>query len=724
MRYTFSLALALACSVFVSAQQMAVKSFRLLENDLTAQVYHTKIDQNGHKAALIKVETTQTGFEFDGGSLGIVAVEQKTAEVWVYVPYKAKTITIKHAQLGIIRGYAYPIAIEAGRTYVMELVSGTVETIVKPTEIETQWLAINTTPEGANVFIEDMLVGTTPFSRKYPEGDYVYRIELPRYHNEAGKVTLKGDRETLTFTMRPKFGNISITSAPENGMAIYLNDENTGRTTPATLAEVPSGNQTVKLISQWYQPQAKLVTVTDNQTARADFTMEPAFADITVTTKPVADIVIDGAHKGNGTYTARMMAGVYTVKAELAKHHPDQKQLTVMAGKPQTITLNLKPQTGSLDITSTPFDATITIDGKNHGTTPRTVKDLLVGTYTLTLTKQGYGTVTKTITIAEGKTADINETLPSGMEVTITSTPSGAQLWVNGNPAGTTPVTTTLAFGNHTIKLVNSKKEVVETITVTQGGEGRWDYNVSEFSNFTETFTVSISRKRSVKVNLEMVAVQGGTFTMGCTGEQGGDCDSDEKPTFQATVSDFYIGRYEITQAQWRALMGASTSLSSPSYFKNCDNCPVENVSWNDVQEFIKKLNQQMGKKYRLPTEAEWEYAARGGLRSKGYKYAGSNSIDEVAWYTSNSGSKTKPVGGKKPNELGLYDMSGNVWEWCEDWYSSYTSNSKNNPTGPYRVLRGGSWDTYARGCRVSRRGSITPGNRGGSRGFRLVLVP
>ena len=211
---------------------------------------------------------------------------------------------------------------------------------------------------------------------------------------------------------------------------------------------------------------------------------------------------------------------------------------------------------------------------------------------------------------------------------------------------------------------------------------------------------------------------------MGATAEQGSDAYSDEKPTHSVTVSDFYIGKYEVTQAQWKAVMG-----SNPSEFKG-DNLPVENVSWNDIQEFIQKLNAQTGKKFRLPTEAEWEYAARGGNQSKGYKYSGSNSIGDVAWYYDNSSSKTHPVGQKSPNELGIYDMTGNVYEWCQDWYdsSAYSSSSQTNPTGPNsgsnRVLRGGGWGSAAGGCRVSRRGYSYPDYRFYGFGFRLVMEP
>ena len=222
----------------------------------------------------------------------------------------------------------------------------------------------------------------------------------------------------------------------------------------------------------------------------------------------------------------------------------------------------------------------------------------------------------------------------------------------------------------------------------------------------------------------KMVRVRGGTFTMGCTKEQGRDCADDEKPAHRVTVSDFSIGTYEVTQQEWRAVMG-----SNPSNFKNCDACPVENVSWDDIQEFLSRLNAKTGRAYRLPTEAEWEYAARGGSQSRGYKYAGSNSVDEVAWYTSNSGSKTHPVGQKKANELGLYDMSGNVYEWCaDDWHDNYSGAPStgrawiDSPRASYRVYRGGSWDTNAQFCRVSCRDSDTPSIRNNILGFRLAL--
>jgi len=209
-----------------------------------------------------------------------------------------------------------------------------------------------------------------------------------------------------------------------------------------------------------------------------------------------------------------------------------------------------------------------------------------------------------------------------------------------------------------------------------------------------------------------MVYVAGGTFQMGSNSE------SDEKPIHTVTVSSFYMDKTEVTQAQYRKVMG-----KNPSNFSGCDDCPVEKVTWKNANKYAKKVGK------RLPTEAEWEYAARGGNKSKGYRYSGSNNLDAVGWYYDNSRRKTHPVAQKQPNELGLYDMSGNVWEWCSDWYSNsyYRSSPKSGPKGPnsgkFRVVRGGGWGGYDGDSRVADRNGLNPGIRYGFyRGFRLVL--
>ena len=221
-------------------------------------------------------------------------------------------------------------------------------------------------------------------------------------------------------------------------------------------------------------------------------------------------------------------------------------------------------------------------------------------------------------------------------------------------------------------------------------------------------------------VDFKMIAVEGGTFTMGATAEQDGEAESNEKPTHQVTLNDYYIGETEVTQALWKAVMGSNPSKELG------DNNPIESISWNDCQEFIQRLNHATGMWFRLPTEAEWEFAARGGNQSHGYKYSGSNNANDVAWHKDNSGETTQPVATKQANELGIYDMSGNIREWCEDRWSEYTSDPQTNPKGPTtgkrREGRGGCMISDSRYCRVSERKNSIPANNGYALGMRLAM--
>ena len=261
----------------------------------------------------------------------------------------------------------------------------------------------------------------------------------------------------------------------------------------------------------------------------------------------------------------------------------------------------------------------------------------------------------------------------------------------------------------------NIESVVVEDKHPDQSSKGQED---SHAEAEVRTFNVN-------DVSFDMVLVKGGTFTMGNTdkGVISGIFSflDNDRPAHNVTLTqDYYIGKTQVTQNLWRAVMG-----NNPSYFKG-DNRPVESVSWNDCQEFLSKLNEMTGLDFRLPTEAEWEYAARGGNRSRGYKYSGSDNIGSVAWYDGNSNSTTHPVAGKQSNELGIYDMSGNVWEWCGDRYGSYSSSSQTNPkgaaSGNARVYRGGSWDDDPGCCRPANRDYYAPDFRSDCIGFRLAL--
>ena len=236
-------------------------------------------------------------------------------------------------------------------------------------------------------------------------------------------------------------------------------------------------------------------------------------------------------------------------------------------------------------------------------------------------------------------------------------------------------------------------------------------------TTFSDVLTVTVN-----DVTFQMVYVEGGTFTMGATAEQGDDANNDEKPAHSVTLNGYYIGQTEVTQALWNAVM-----RNNPSEYKG-DDLPVENVSWDDCQMFVRSLNYVTGRTFRLPTEAEWEYAARGGSKSRGYKYSGSDNLDSVAWHFDNFYTKTNAVAAKAPNELGLYDMSGNVCEWCWDLYGDYSSSAQYNPmgslSGDRRVIRGGGWISLVTECRVSDRYHYAPDDFSDYIGLRLVLVP
>ena len=273
-------------------------------------------------------------------------------------------------------------------------------------------------------------------------------------------------------------------------------------------------------------------------------------------------------------------------------------------------------------------------------------------------------------------------------------------------------------------KLVVKRFVMLLSVLVWTLGVMAQRYVPDAYRRSNRTYTVN-------GVSFTMVFVEGGTFTMGATPEQGYEDQDDDMPAHRVTLGDYYIGQTEVTQELWHAVMG-----NNPSNFKGCKH-PVECVSWNDCQQFISRLNSLTGQRFRLPTEAEWEYAARGGNQSQGYKYSGSNFCDNVAWNDENAGDGvgvdspdygTHDVATKSPNELGIYDMSGNVCEWCQDWYNEdyYSRSPQSNPMGPSsgseRVFRGGGWFNAAGGCRVAYRPCYAPDDRDNDLGLRLVL--
>lgn len=705
-------------AALLHAQSISVSSFTLDEADLTANLKGTTVlDQNGGKCALIRIQTTQKGFTFDVGSLGVQKVDDsKVGEVWLYVPAGVKRMDIRHPQLGTLSGYSFPVNISGGRTYKMQLTTGEVQTIVR-NSITQQYVQFNVTPQTAIVEFDgdvlDVVEGMATKRKAF--GTYSYNVQAPLYHSKGGSVTVNNpnSKHIVDVALEPAFGYLEV---PDGGSVknakVFVNNEYKG-TTPFRSDRMASGQYLVRIVQNLYSPVQQEVTISDNRTTKFTPTLSADFATVTLQVDGNAEIWVNDERKGSGSWTGQLVSGDYRIECRRQNHRTSAKELSVSpAMNGQTIRLSApSPIYGTLDVSSTPANADIFIDNEKVGVTPMIVPQCLVGHHEVKISKTGHSDFIKSIDLAEGATEEISATLQSGRNVTVT-TASGAAIFIDGKNVGITSYSGSLAYGTHTLYAeLAGKRTATKTIEVPVGTDPLAAVTLSFFGD--QTITVG-------DVSFTMVAVEGGTFTMGATAEQGSDAGYDEEPTHRVTLSSYYIGQTEVTQALWKEVMD-----KKPSKFKG-DNNPVEQVSWDDCQTFIQKLNQRIGKNFRLPTEAEWEYAARGGLKSRGYKYSGSNDLSSVAWYNDNSDSKTHAVGTKAPNELGIYDMSGNVLEWCNDWYGNYSSSAQTNPTGAAsgsrRVYRGGSWYFSARFCRSSDRGNSTPSNRDDYLGLRLAL--
>ena len=452
----------------------------------------------------------------------------------------------------------------------------------------------------------------------------------------------------------------ALTVNPQNAVVTIDGIQQTVSTDGAYSAMLPYGSHTYKVEAGGYISKSGSFTISSSDTTPINVSLVSAMATVSVTCPtPAVSLYVDKKSVGVAPWSGSLKEGMHLVEAKKEGYRSQQRTINLSQQQKLDVAFNeLVAIQGNLSVNYKPFGADVYIDGKKIGQSPRVFNGILVGSHKVEIKKDGYGTESKQVNIQEGQTATL-----AGMLTTNTSSSVASGASLSGNTI---------------------------TIPVKNG------------------------------ISIDMVRVKAGTFTMGATREMENPYD-DEKPIHQVTLTnDYYIGRYEVTQALWKAVMG-----NNPSKYEG-DNLPVEQVSWDDCQEFISKLNIITGKTFRLPTEAEWEYAARGGKKSRGYQYSGSNNISDVAWHEDNSDSKTHAVGTKQANELGIYDMSGNVNEWCQDRYGFYSSSSQVNPTGSNsrynRVYRGGSWFNNAGFCRSSYRRSNTPDNCNSYLGLRLVL--
>ena len=504
-------------------------------------------------------------------------------------------------------------------------------------EIEPKWA--NVVVDGKNHVPDQYGLVTLVLSN----GSYNYSVTANDYYTENGTLQVQGSKIEKRIALRPAFGWLSVPNREDlNGANIFVDGKHIG-TAPLKSDGIKSGTHNVRVMKTMYKAYEGTVVIKDNEVATFAPKLQPDFADVTIKAGEGCQIYVDNELKGTKSWSGRLASGSHLFEARKENHRPTAVTKSI---EPSISALHFNladpaPIMGTMNVMSTPGMVDVYVDGKLVGRTPM-MHDLLVGSHTIELRKQGFKEYKQSIRVEENNVVD-----------------------------------------------------VVATMT--------------EDKSYVET---------AKGINLKMVYVEGGTFVMGSNSGE-----SDEMPVHYVTLDSYYIGETEITQAQWRAVMG-----SNPSTYKG-DNHPVEKVSWDDAQEFCKKLSELTGKRYVLPTEAQWEYAARGGNQSKGYTYSGSNNVNEVAIYYSNSINGHSSVKSKKPNELGIYDMSGNVWEWCSDWYSSsYSSSSQTNPQGPNsgssRVLRGGSWNRNASRCRVAAHDGSYPSYTNSNYGFRVVCLP
>lgn len=445
--------------------EIAVKSFRKLETDLDARVTEPVKDQNGDLCAIIKVVTTEVGFSFDCGQIGVVKTVNKPSEIWVYVPFGAKHITISHPQLGMLRDYLFRIPIEKATSYELKLITGKVVTTVEE-EISSQWLLINPQPKEAMIYLNDQFVKNGLYQSKVKPGTYTYRVEMPLYHPEAGKIEITDSKKELNVNLRPAFGYIAVNSDPETGAKVIIDGKPQTKTTPFKSDAIASGEHTVQIVKELYKLSMQKATVMDGQTTTVSFVMQPNFGEVTIIAPADATLYINNQKKGTGAWTGRLNEGVYSFEVRKDRFRPARQDIEVIAGKRDTLELKPSPIYGSLDVMTNPSGANIIIDGKDCGTTPNTIKNLPIGDCTVQLNKAGYASISTTVIISEDKSTELIETLQEGAGVVssqsttsygsleVATNPSGVSILIEGKNYGESPTTiNNLPIGMYNVQL-------------------------------------------------------------------------------------------------------------------------------------------------------------------------------------------------------------------------------------------------------------------------------
>ncbi|MBO6187392.1 MAG: PEGA domain-containing protein [Prevotella sp.] len=441
------------------SQSISVASFKLLESDLTANTAGTmEQDQNGEVAALIKVVTTQTGFTFDGGTLGIVKTKQTPGEIWVYVPRGSKKITIKHPQLGLLRDYYFPLSIDAARTYEMVLIIGEVQTIVKQSS-NSQYIVLKVNPKNAIVELNDEILPTIDgIAQKFVKlGTYDYRVQAPDYHTSAGKVEVNdpNSKKIIEINLQPAFGWIEVLDNEDyRGAQVFIDNMLVG-TLPMKSNSLPSGEHNLKIVKPLYVSYSNTVVVKDSETTKIAPNLKADFSEVTIMVDNDAEIYVNEEKKGTGRWIGKLASGTYLMEAKKYGHRSTAKNVDIsMEQNPRTIQLiPPSPIYGELNITSTPPMADVYIDDSLIGQTPLYIPQLLIGKHKVVLKHKGYADYNSSIMAKENLSSEIIAELKNDVFVKISTNLSTSSIYIDSIFAGRGSIAKMLEVGEHLIEV-------------------------------------------------------------------------------------------------------------------------------------------------------------------------------------------------------------------------------------------------------------------------------
>ena len=471
MKRTIIILLVNLFCVLLQAQTINVKSFRMLDNDLTANTNGTyELDQNGEKAALIKVVTNQTGFSFDCGSLGVVKTMQKPSEIWVYVPRGVRRITISHPTLGVLRDYDFPVSVEGARTYEMVLTTDQVETIVKH-DVGGQYLIMNVSPpsaivniDGVEVPVEDGVV-----TKLITYGKHNYSVSDPYYKEEQGVINMGKEKLTLNVSLTPNYGLLFISTTPDHGASVYIDDNlSPAGTTPFQTSKLRKGNHNLRIKLALYETKDTTINVADGK-SDVVIPMSPLYGTVEVTAPGGCHIYINDEDKGSNLFKGRLTEGLYKIEARKDSYRPYETSMQIHKGETKSVSLSAPtPIYGILNVNSRPVGANVFVDGKLRGTTPLILNDVLIGERKVTISKDGFETIIKSPNVVEDQKSDIIVALQSirnKSKVTFSCNVHIDSLKVDGIPAKLDGVNY-LTSGTHKISFVIDGHEITDNIIV------------------------------------------------------------------------------------------------------------------------------------------------------------------------------------------------------------------------------------------------------------------